>query len=116
MEVTGLIPSAAAPTNQALPRDLERACRALEKEFARLVFRKMRQAMVPKSSSGSAAFQRDTVEGLLDSQWAELASQGEGLGLWRAMYRQLEPAAVKSASHGADENNERPGKPLGDRG
>ena len=71
---------------------------ALEKEFAHLVFRKMREAMVPAAAPGSAGFARQTAEGMLDAQWAELASQGEGLGLWRALYRQLEPEAVKSLS------------------
>ncbi len=90
------------PPGQALPEDLEGACRALEKEFALLVFRKMREAMVPRSGEGAMGFARDTSEGMLDAQWADLASQGEGLGLWRALMRQLEPSEVKSGSPGAE--------------
>jgi len=86
-----------------LPRDLEGACRALEKEFANLLLQKMRQAMVPNSRSGSDGFARETAESLLDSQWAELASQGEGLGLWRALVRELGPGEVKSAPPAADQ-------------
>lgn len=89
-----------------LPRDLEGACRALEKEFATLLFQKMRQAAVPRSGSGSGGFARETSEALLDSQWAELASQGEGLGLARALLRQLAPEAVKSGPPGADQRLE----------
>lgn len=91
-----------APGGQTLPEDLEGACRGLEKEFAILVFRKMREAMVPRSGEGSMGFARETTEGMLDAQWAELASQGEGLGLWRALLRELEPGEVKSSSPGAE--------------
>lgn len=94
---------------ETLPKDLEAACRSLEEAFATIVFRKMREAMVPKSDTGSAAFARETTQGLLDAQWARLSSQGEGLGLWRTLYRQLEPASVKSEAEGADgKSNGRP--------
>lgn len=86
-----------------LPRDLEGACRALEKEFANLLFQKMRQAMVPRATAGSGGFARETAEALLDSQWADLASQGEGLGLWRALVRELGPETVKSPRPAADQ-------------
>jgi Rod binding domain-containing protein len=99
MNVTSLYPAASEP----LPGDLEGACRALEKEFAHLVFHKMREAMVPKASPGSSGYARQTAESMLDAQWAELASRGEGLGLWRAMYRQLEAEAVKSGPLGVDQ-------------
>lgn len=101
---------AAAPSGPgaALPRDLEGACRALEKEFATLLFQKMRQAAVPRSgASGSGGgFARETSEALLDAQWAELASQGEGLGLARALLQRLAPGAVKSGPPQADQRLE----------
>lgn len=101
MNVSSLSPVALpARTSEALPRDLEGACRALEKEFALLVFRKMREAMVPQSES--SGFAQDSTYGLLDAQWAELASQGEGLGLWQALYRDLEGEPVKSGSAAAE--------------
>ncbi len=86
----GLGAAVAGVGNEPLPSDLEGACRELEKEFALLVFRSMRRAMVPESSDGATGFAKETAYALLDDQWAELATQGEGLGLWRAMMRQLE--------------------------
>lgn len=88
---------------QPLPRDLEKACRSLEEAFVTIVFRKMHEAMVPKTSKGSSGFARETTQGMLDAQWAHLSSEGEGLGLWRALYRQLEPSAIKSAGRKDDE-------------
>lgn len=95
-----LVPGTA---EQPLPEDLEGACRALEKVFAQMMFQKMREAMVPASSSGADGFARSSAEGMLDSQWAELASQGDGLGLWRSLYRQLSPDEVKSAPAAPDQ-------------
>lgn len=92
-------PLAAEP----LPGNLEGACRALEKVFAQMMFQKMREAMVPASSSGADGFARASTEAMLDGQWAELASTGEGLGLWRALYRQLDAAAVKSPAATPDQ-------------
>lgn len=89
-----------------LPRDLEGACRALEKEFATLLFQKMRQAAVPRSGSAGGGFARETAEALLDAQWAELASRGEGLGLARALLQRLAPQEVKSGPPGADQRLE----------
>ena len=94
-----------------LPESLEGACRALEREFALLVFRAMRKAMVPQTAGGSDGFARETAYSLLDSQWAELAVQGEGLGLWRAMVRQLGEPGVKEPASPADQG----GKGAGDR-
>jgi Rod binding domain-containing protein len=104
MDAVALQGAVAGVDPKPLPKDLEGACRALEATFAGLVFRKMQEAMVPKSSRGSAGFARETTEAMLTTQWAELASQGEGLGLWRALYRQLEPQAVKSGPAPADES------------
>lgn len=106
--IAGLGAAVAGVRYAPLPRDLEGACRALEREFALLVFRTMRRAMVPRSSKGSSAFARETAYGLLDAQWADLASRGEGLGLWKAMLRQL-GGAVKETRAGADQ--ERGGEP-----
>ena len=103
MEPLTLPPGIALSIGSALPKDLEGACRALEQEFVTLVFRKMREAMVPKSSDGTASFARETTQSMLDLQWAQLASQGEGLGLWRTLYRELEPRDVKSDPRVADE-------------
>ncbi|MDF1554466.1 MAG: hypothetical protein P1P84_15450 [Deferrisomatales bacterium] len=89
-------PLLAGGTDKPLPEDLEGSCRALEKVFAQMVFQKMREAMVPAGSGGADGFARTSAEGMLDAQWAELASQGEGLGLWRSLCRQLDPEAVKS--------------------
>ena len=89
--------------DKPLPEDLEGACRALEKVFAQMVFQKMREAMVPDGGGGADGFARTSAEGMLDAQWAELASQGEGLGLWRSLYRQLDPEAVKSADKMPDQ-------------
>ncbi len=91
------------PDAMKLPDNLEGACRALEAEFTTLVFSKMRQAMVPKGALGGG-FANDAIQGMLDAQWASLASQGEGLGLWRTLYRQLENIGVKSDAAGADES------------
>ncbi|NTU59654.1 MAG: hypothetical protein HGA98_01195, partial [Deltaproteobacteria bacterium] len=92
-------------TAEVLPKDLKESCRALEEAFATIVFRKMQETMVPKSSKGAAAFARDTTQGLLTAQWAHLASQGEGLGLWRVLYRQLAPSEVKPGGENADVNS-----------
>lgn len=97
--VSHLLPRTGA---EPLPANLEGACRAFEKEFAQLVFRKMREAMVPASGSGSSAFARETAQGMLDGQWAELSSRGEGLGLWRSLLQELAPA-VKSSPPEADQ-------------
>ncbi len=99
--LSALMPRAGA---EPLPSNLEGACRAFEKEFAQLVFRKMREAMVPASGSGSSAFARETAHGMLDGQWAELASRGEGLGLWRSLLQELDPA-VKSSPTEADQGD-----------
>ncbi|GAB4263484.1 MAG: hypothetical protein Kow0092_14430 [Deferrisomatales bacterium] len=103
MERLSLAPTVGPAPGQSLPRDLEGACRALEREFAALVFQKMRTAMVPSPRTGGSAFARETAESLLDAQWAELASRGEGLGLWRAMYRQL--SEVKSPPEATDQRS-----------
>lgn len=106
MTATGLysLPLVAAKTPESsLPRDLEGACRALEKEFARLVFQKMRTALVASPSGPTSGFAREATQGMLDEQWAELASRGEGLGLWRAMVAQLGGEEVKSSGSAADE-------------
>ncbi len=96
-------PLLAGGTDKPLPEDLEGACRALEKVFAQMVFQKMREAMVPAGSGGADGFARTSAAGMLDAQWAELASQGEGLGLWRSLCRQLDPEAVKSADQTPDQ-------------
>jgi Rod binding domain-containing protein len=103
MDPVTLSPAIAISPPTELPRDLEGACRALEQEFVTLLFRKMREAMVPKSSNTTAGFARETTQGMLDLQWARLTSQGEGLGLWRALYRELQPQAVKSGPDAADQ-------------
>jgi len=103
MDLSGIYQAGQFSTSGAGPADLKSACRALEQEFARLVFGKMREAMVPRSSDGSNGFARDTTAALLDTQWAELASQGEGLGLWQSLCRQLERDAVKSSPREADQ-------------
>jgi Rod binding domain-containing protein len=99
---------------EPLPKDLKGACRALEGEFVNLLLRKMREAMVPKSEKGSGGFALDTARELLDGQWAQLVSQGEGIGLWRALYRQLEPEAVKSQAPEADEKGTGDVRPVGE--
>jgi Rod binding domain-containing protein len=96
-------PQLAVGTGQPLPENLEGACRALEKVFVQLVFQKMREAMVPDGSGGADGFARTSAAGMMDAQWADLASQGEGLGLWRSLYRQLDPEAVKSAGATPDQ-------------
>lgn len=103
MDISAVALSLSTQSSPVLPKDLEGACRALEQEFGTMIFRKMREAMVPQSSKGSSGFARDTAQGLLDSQWAQLASQGEGLGLWRTLCRELTPAAVKSPVAKAEE-------------
>jgi Rod binding domain-containing protein len=105
VDISAVASTLAAPSSKPLPKDLEGACRAFEGEFSAMVFRKMREAMVPKSSKGSSGFAQDTTQELLDSQWAQLSSQGEGLGLWRSLCRQLDPAPVKSPAGKADEKS-----------
>ncbi|MBI5017394.1 MAG: hypothetical protein HZB55_18145 [Deltaproteobacteria bacterium] len=103
MDITALATTFATPSAEPLPKDLEGACRAFEQQFSALVFRKMREAMVPKAAKGSSGFAQDTAQGLLEDQWARLASQGEGLGLWRALLRQVDSAGVKSPAPKAEE-------------
>ncbi|MBE0617098.1 MAG: hypothetical protein IH608_04130, partial [Proteobacteria bacterium] len=103
MNATSLYAVGRGAGTEPQPRDLEGACRALEKEFANILFQKMRQAMVPRATAGSDGFARETAEALLDSQWADLATQGEGLGLWRSLVRELGPEAVKSPRPAADQ-------------
>ncbi len=105
LSVAGL-PATSTAGPDPLPTNLEQACRAFEREFVQLLFREMRRATLPAETGGSAGFARQTVQSLLDGQWAELASQGEGLGLWRVMLRQLEAGAVKSPGAGADQDGE----------
>ncbi len=110
--MSGVLASGAAVAgagSDPLPQSLEGACRALEKEFALLVLRAMRKAMVPQGAGGSNGFARETAHSLLDSQWAELAVQGEGLGLWRAMVRQLGGADVKEPGPPADQGGKEAG-------
>ncbi|MBI5445539.1 MAG: rod-binding protein [Deltaproteobacteria bacterium] len=104
MNLSPLTPLAAPSFASELPRDLEQACRGLEEAFAQLVFSKMRQAITPKGALGSS-FAQQTALGMLDAQWAHLASQGEGLGLWRALYRQLAPSMIKSGEAGTEERS-----------
>lgn len=105
---------------QALPKDAEGACRALEAQFTTLLFRTMREAMVP-ASRASSGFARETTQSLLEGQWAELSSRGEGIGLWRTLLQQVEPAAaaVKPGAPRAEEKAMkalRPADFLGARG
>lgn len=116
MNAASLYGAARGAGAEPLPRDLEGACRALEKEFANLLFQKMRQAMVPRSTAAAGGFARETAETLLDSQWAELASQGEGLGLWRSLVRELGPEAVKSGPPAADQGSRAGAFPRGTGG
>ncbi len=102
----GAMPATSAAGPDPLPTNLEQACRAFEREFAQLLFREMRRSTLPTETGGSAGFARQTAQSLLDGQWAELASQGEGLGLWRVMLRQLEGNVVKSPGSGADQDGE----------
>lgn len=90
MEISGSYQAALSPRMDALPENLEGACKALEKEFALLVFSKMRQALSTDTSSGASKYAKETTAAMLDEQWANFATQGEGLGLWRTMQRQLE--------------------------
>ena len=106
MLALGGLPAASTAGPDPLPTNLEQACRAFEREFVQLLFREMRRATLPTETGGSAGFARQTAQSLLDGQWAELASQGEGLGLWRVMLRQLEGDAVKSPGSGADQDGE----------
>lgn len=112
MNIADVASSLSTQSSRPLPKDLEAACRSLEQEFGTLVFRKMREAMVPQSSKGASGFAQDTAQGLLDSQWAQLASQGEGLGLWRTLCRELSPA-VKSPAGKAEEKSMIPLPPHG---
>ncbi len=102
----GAMPATSTAGPDPLPTNLEQACRAFEREFVQLLFREMRRSTLPTEAGGSAGFARQTAQSLLDGQWAELASQGEGLGLWRVMLRQLEGDAVKSPGSGADQDGE----------
>jgi Rod binding domain-containing protein len=97
-------PSPAPSFASELPRDLEGACRALEEAFAQIVFSKMRQAMIPKGATGND-FAQQTALSMLDAHWAHLASRGEGLGLWRALYRQMAPPVIKSDQAGTEERS-----------
>lgn len=103
MTVNGLYPATAGIASASAPKDLESACRALEKEFVRLVFQEMRATVSPSTGGAAAGFAREATEGMLDDQWAELASRGEGLGLWRTMVRQLSDEEVKSDRPNADQ-------------
>lgn len=103
MNTGALAAQFAAQPAKELPKDAEGACRALEAQFTTLLLRRMREAMVPKSST-SSSFAMETTQGLLEEQWAALSSQGEGLGLWRTLLNQLEGAqpAVKPEPAGAE--------------
>jgi Rod binding domain-containing protein len=104
MNLAALTPPAAPSFESELPKDLEQACRGLEEAFAQLVFGKMRQAMTPKGALGNG-FAQQTAQSMLDEHWAHLASQGEGLGLWRALYRELAPSMIKSGETGTEERS-----------
>jgi len=95
MEISASLNIPTAAGASALPTDLKGACKALEKEFAQIVFSKMRQALSIKTSKGASQYAKETTGSMLDGQWAELATRGEGLGLWREMYRQLAVDEIK---------------------
>ena len=95
-----------------LPKDLKGACKEMESYFFNMMLRTMRQAMVPNSSKGADSFAKETANSMLDGEWAKLATEDEGLGLWKSMYEQLAPAAsgekpgvepVKSGEEKAEE-------------
>jgi len=100
---TTTTPLLSGASQAPLPKDLEGACRALEKAFTQIMFQEMRKSVMPSTGGGAGGFARTSTEGMLDAQWAELSSQGEGMGLWRALYRQMDPESVKSSAGEPDE-------------
>lgn len=109
MAMESVAAATAAIGTEPLPSDLKGACKELESYFFNLLLKSMRQAMVPNGSKGADGFAKDTAYAMLDGQWARIASENEGMGLWKTMYEQLEPAAtgVKSPSPKAEKD----GKP-----
>ncbi len=67
---------------------LKEACRQFESMFIGMMYKQMRTT-VPKSELLPASFARETFESMLDDEFAEKASKGQGIGLADMLYKQL---------------------------
>lgn len=85
----------AAPSAAQDAKSIDKAARALEGEFARMMIRAMRQTGLGEDASfpGAAAQYRD----LYDGQLAEMITRGRGLGLAETIRRQLGAQSASSA-------------------
>lgn len=96
----------AAPSGERDPKAIDKAARALEGEFARMMIRAMRQTGLGEEAlfPGAAGHYRD----LHDAELAKAITQGRGLGLADVIRRQLgapaktAPAAPSSGALGVD--------------
>jgi len=116
-----IFPSNALPKANAasvgvdpLPSDLKAACREMERYFYDILIKSMRQAMVPQTSKGADSFAKETSVGMLDEQWARIASEQDGMGLAQSMFNQLSPegAGVKPNPQPAVKNVKTPMIPI----
>lgn len=89
-----------------LPKDLKGACKAMEEQFMNILLSTMRKSTMGSESKGADGFSKEVSFGMFDSQIAKLATEDEGMGLWKMLYDQLSPMeSVKSEKSPADKND-----------
>ncbi len=80
---------------------LKEACRQFETMFIGMMYKQMKTS-IPKSELLPTSFARETFESMLDDEFAEKASQGQGVGLADMLYKQLSKdmdSIYKSSNH-----------------
>jgi flagellar protein FlgJ len=83
------------PTGKASEDDikLKKACQEMEAVFLNLLLKSMR-ATVPKSETGGAGMQADTMQSMFDMEMTRNMAAAGGTGIAAMMYRNLTRAAV----------------------
>ncbi len=101
-------PGAAAPGGRSNGRSVEeerklrKACADFEAIFIRLMFRTMRQT-VPTSGYFKAMPGKDIYTMMMDQKLAEeLAHRGEGLGIKKMLYQQLNKPMPREGARASD--------------
>lgn len=103
-----------AEASSDLPRDLKGACKAMEEQFMNILLSTMRKSSLGADSNGAAGFSKDVAYGMFDGEMAKLATEDEGMGLWKMLYEQLSPLeGVKSEKSPAEKNDGGIVRPMG---
>ena len=75
-------------------KKLKEACKQFEAYFIKQMFKEMRKT-IPENDFLEKSHGRNIFEDMLDEEYANEASEGRGIGLSQALYKQLSKDIIK---------------------